>query len=136
MNQITLVHLFSSAALFLLIWFVQIVHYPLFRFLDKENFTNGMIFHQRSISYIVMPLMIAELIVSLYHAYLGEELSYPILAIVIIIWLTTFFISVPLHNKLLVEKDTAVIEQLISSNWIRTLLWTLKALLVFAGEMQ
>ncbi len=133
MNHITLVHLFSSAALFLLIWFVQIVHYPLFRFLDEENFHESMIFHQRSISFIVMPLMLVELVICLYHAYLGQDLSYPILGVVIIIWLTTFFISVPLHNKLLLGKDDAVIDKLINSNWIRTLLWTLKAFLVFTG---
>lgn len=48
---------------------------------------------------------------------------------VALIWLVTFFIQVPLHNKLSEARDKEAISRLVSSNWIRTSLWSLKSIL-------
>ena len=45
------------------------------------------------------------------------------------IWLSTAFIQVPLHRRLLEGYDRHTIEQLIHSNWFRTFAWTLRAVL-------
>lgn len=42
--------------------------------------------------------------------------------VVILIWLVTFFVQVPLHNALSDGYDESTVQQLIKTNWIRTLL--------------
>jgi hypothetical protein len=43
------------------------------------------------------------------------------------IWICTFAVQVPLHHRLAQGFDRAVIEVLIHGNWIRTILWSLRA---------
>ena len=46
-------------------------------------------------------------------------------AIVILMWLITGFISVPLHHKLIVSgHDAEVIRKLVQTNWLRTIGWS------------
>lgn len=53
------------------------------------------------------------------------------LTLVAVVWLATFGLSVPRHDALLRGGyDAAVIESLVSTNWIRTAAWTLRAGLV------
>jgi len=57
------------------------------------------------------------------------DLSNNILVIAIstlLIWISTFFIQVPLHKKIAYKRDLRKIKKLILSNLIRTFLWTLK----------
>lgn len=48
-------------------------------------------------------------------------------ALVALIWLSTFLIQVPIHQQLAKGKDLGLIDRLVRTNWIRTILWTLKA---------
>ncbi|MEM7574752.1 MAG: hypothetical protein AAF433_17740 [Bacteroidota bacterium] len=135
----SLAHLFSLAvswALFGLIWLVQLVHYPSFRYIGDFQAFHG--HHTSSISLIVGPLMLAELAISVYLAWSSSfqwQWLLPLL-MVLLIWANTFFQAVPLHEKLaqqaVVGADSTAmqeqIEALIRVNWPRTILWTLKAL--------
>ena len=49
--------------------------------------------------------------------------------LLIIIWLSTFFIQVPIHNKLL-DEPSNYLTKLVRTNWIRTVLWTVKAMMI------
>ncbi len=114
------------------IWTIQIVHYPSFHYIDKLSFVNFHHFHERRISIIVMPLMILELIssVALYFNDMSNHTFLLNLIVVGLIWCSTFFIQVPIHNILSQKKDNMMIEKLVRTNWIRTFLWTLKMLLI------
>jgi len=115
-----------------LIWTIQLVHYPGFAYVEPAEFTRFHQHHSTSISWIVLPLMVTELGLSAYLAYqfnFNWKYTVPLL-IVLVIWASTFFISVPLHNALMGVKDSANIEQLVATNWIRTVLWSGKALLL------
>jgi len=46
------------------------------------------------------------------------------------IWVATAVLSVPCHHLLSLGHDVSVIERLINTNWVRTVLWTLRGLLV------
>ncbi len=46
------------------------------------------------------------------------------------IWASTFFVQVPLHEKLGGGFDADVQKRLVSTNWIRTIFWTLRGALV------
>lgn len=47
-----------------------------------------------------------------------------------IIWISTFYIQVPIHQRLLEIKDTDLLERLVRTNWIRTAAWTIRGGLV------
>lgn len=130
-----LVNLVLTSMLTCLIWLIQILHYPSFRYVSHEAFTSFEAFHTRSISYIVMPLMLAELGTSIY-LFVFNPKSYLFgicLLIVVLIWASTFLFSIPCHNILSQRHDSAIIEKLISTNWFRTILWTSKFLILIKG---
>ena len=120
-----------------IIWFVQIVHYPLFSLVGKEGFARYEAEHATRTGWVVGPLMCLELVtaaimlsrqyrpqaITLRSAILGA-------ALVALIWLSTGLIQVPLHNRLSLGVDSRVIATLVASNWIRTIAWTVRSALV------
>ena len=131
-NTTLALNLFSSFFLCGLIWVIQIVHYPMFYHLEKNRFSKYIRLHGYRISFIVIPVMIIELLTSIALVFLASQYFYFHIAglvAVSIIWLTTFFVQVPLHNQLAQIKSKFIIRKLIRTNWIRTILWTLNLLL-------
>ena len=121
-------HLAITSALIGLIWTIQIVKYPGFRYVLTENFAAYHDHHARSITWVVLPLMVSELGLVSWLAWENDftwQHLIPLL-LVIGIWASTFLIQVPLHQRLTERKEEADIEKLIRSNWIRTILWTLE----------
>jgi hypothetical protein len=118
----------SSWALFGLIWTIQLVHYPSFRYVS--DFTAFHPHPTSSITIIVMPLMLLEIGLSAYLAYkTGFDWRWAVpLLMVLLIWAITFLKAIPLHDRLSTARDPELIEALIRANWPRTILWTLKAL--------
>ncbi len=124
-------NLLVTFGLFVLIWIIQILHYPSFFFYEEEDFSEAMISHQRGISFITIPLMLTELFVTGWIFYKTPDVYSSVsIFLVFLIWLSTFFIQVPLHEKLLEGKSLILIERLVLTNWIRTFLWSLKLLLL------
>ncbi len=119
-----------SWALFGLIWVVQLVHYPSFHYVDPDRFVAFHQHHTRSISFIVLPLMLVELGLGAVLVWQSDLDWKYITALIIVglIWASTFLIQVPDHNALGKGKDDSLIARLVKTNWIRTVLWTLKAL--------
>ena len=114
-----------------LIFTIQIVHYPTFKFIDSSKFQAFHHFHSSRISTIVAPLMVLELILSGWvFLVLQNTFSLAGLALVALIWSITFFVSVPIHNKLSGGFQKILIQKLILTNWLRTLLWTIKFLMM------
>jgi len=126
-----ILELLVSFGLFVLIWIIQILHYPSFIYYAEETFHHAMISHQKNITFIVLPLMLMELILAFFNLYKFFNSIFLIsLILVILIWLSTFFIQVPIHEKLLHGKDIILINKLIQTNWIRTILWSIKFILL------
>ena len=118
-----------------LIWTIQLVHYPSMRFIPKERFVEYHNFHSIRISFLAMPLMLTELGTSLMLFYQNynnaiQTIFLINLVIVVLIWLSTFLIQVPLHNALSKEKQSEKLSKLICTNWIRTILWTARSILM------
>lgn len=123
---IQFINLIVNAILVGLIWMVQCVHYPSFHFIGKHVDAYHS-FHVRSITPVVAPLMIIELMTSILLFYFDPNLLYGILLLLVVfIWLSTFLIQVPVHQKLKDDWNKEKINFLIKSNWIRTILWSLK----------
>jgi hypothetical protein len=59
------------------------------------------------------------------------------LALTVLIWACTFFVSVPLHGQLGAGGlDVNVIDQLVRTNWVRTLAWTGRVVILGVGLVQ
>lgn len=118
-----------------LIWLIQLVHYPAFKYVAASEFHIFHSFHSQVITFIVGPIMVIELGTGLYLL-LNQKLSlFSSLNFIglMIIWLATAFFSVPTHNKLASVVTPESIAFLVHSNWIRTTLWTLRSgLLIYS----
>ena len=53
-----------------------------------------------------------------------------ILVLVGVIWLSTIFVQAPLHGRLGGGFDAGLHRRLVVSNWVRTVAWALRGLLV------
>lgn len=127
MQDLLLLQLIASTGLLILIWIVQVLHYPTFRYVDQAKFIEFTYFHAKTITFIVGPLMLIELACAAVLVFFQLNLYSGInLLLVIHIWLATAFISVPCHNQLHKSHDTLIIDKLIRTNWIRTIPWTIK----------
>ena len=133
MIYIEKLHLFSTVFMVGAIWLVQVVQYPAFLLVPEESFKTYHAKHSDRISYIVAPAMLLELICAywLFYEFGAKNLVY--LLIIATIFLVTAFVSVPLHNKLVAGKDELIIKKLILTNWIRTVLWSIKLVILFAS---
>ena len=58
---VLLLQLLTTLAMFGLIWFVQIVHYPLFVRVGEPGFRDYAGLHATRTTYVVAPLMLVEL---------------------------------------------------------------------------
>lgn len=133
MNLLLILNLASSLFLAGLIWTIQIVHYPIFHRLETDNFADHIHFHKGAISLLVVPVMTIELGTSAWLAWFASSnLIYHQTGFVtvIIIWLITFFVQVPLHSRLSVARNEKAINHLVKTNWLRTILWSVKAALI------
>ena len=113
-----------------LIWFVQVVHYPLMGAVGASGFAAYHAAHSRLTTLVVGPLMLVEAACTLWIAL--EQPTPPAwlgVALLGVVWGATFFVSVPRHNLLAAGFDAAVIDSLVATNWLRTIAWTLRALL-------
>ena len=132
-NFVLLGHLIFTSIMTGVIWVIQIVHYPSFHFIEKDLYTAFQKFHMNKISIIVIPIMLAELITGM-MLFLDKSSKSPFLiisfVILVLIWLITGVFFSKAHNELIAGYQELVINQLVAMNWIRTLLWTLRLLLL------
>ncbi|WP_156825381.1 hypothetical protein [Leptospira yanagawae] len=119
--------------MFILIWLIQILHYPSFHYIDSSQFSKFHSFHSNRITWLVAPLMGIELVSAMALIYLlPSSILFQInLVGVFVLWMFTFFVSVPIHNKLKTRKEDHQIKRLIVTNWFRTMLWSLRLVMLF-----
>ena len=126
-------HLVLASIMVGVIWVIQLVHYPSFRYTDKEKYVSFQIFHMRNISFIVMPVMVLELLsgllLVLYHSN-HESLLRISFILLLIIWLVTALFFAQIHQKLSKGYDETLVRKLVSLNWIRTLIWTIRTIII------
>jgi hypothetical protein len=131
---ILLIHAAVTLMLVGLIWTIQVVHYPLFRFVGTQNWLAYENAHLGAITMLVAPLMLIELGTGflLIGGMQGVSVPQALIGMGLIgaIWLVTMFVNVPQHNLLAVSFDAQAHTALVASNWIRTVAWTLRGALI------
>ena len=118
-----------------LIWLIQLVHYPLFNYVGSKEFR---IFHENHkilITPVVGIVMIVELVTSgiiIFQIPNGIPNWTTIVGIILlgVIWFSTLLFQIPFHNKLSTNFDENVLMMLINTNWIRTICWSLRGIIV------
>ena len=138
-------HLIACAFMTGLIWEIQRVHYPMFlalRSLPLPEFQQWMNFHTAHITVIVGPVMLFEaatgaLLVLNPPKDIPQWLTLSNLVLIAIIFVATAFFSIPNHHHLR-EKgfDETVINNLVNGNWIRTIAWSLRLILLMGYLIQ
>ena len=118
-----------------LIWFVQIVHYPLFGYVGSKEFETFHEHHKILITPVVGFVMIVELVTTgilIFQIPVGIPNWTVIVGIILIgvIWISTLFLQIPYHNKLSSKFDKNVLMMLVNTNWIRTICWSLRGIIV------
>ncbi len=126
--QFVVLELVVTSLLVGLIWVIQLIVYPSFNYIAEEKWQSFHQLHSYRISCIVTWLMPLELILALLIISNNETsvLALFSLALLVIVWLSTFLLQVPAHNKLSKTRSPKVVLFLINSNWLRTIAWTLK----------
>lgn len=121
----------ATWALVGLIWTIQWVHYPLLAGFDRARFSELHAAHTRRIGAIVAPLMLIEAATAVAAAALvGDAWSALGLVLLLVVWGVTAGVSMPCHRRLSSGFDEGVHRRLVSSNWIRTLAWSARGVLV------
>ena len=130
MALVWLLHLLTTWMMTGIIWFVQVVHYPLFARVGEANFTQYEGHHTWRTGLVVAPLMLIELATAGLWLWEAPHVAWRWvnLALLGVIWLSTALIQVPLHTRLSQGYDPAAQQRLVRSNWIRTIAWSLRAL--------
>jgi len=134
---VVIVQFAATSYLVGVIWLIQVVHYPMLGQLDPACASDACRQHATRITPVVGIPMLAEVAAALALAW-PSLLSIPPgariaawigLALLAAIWISTFALQVPQHEKLAKqtgEIDSPAVRALVSTNWIRTALWTLR----------
>jgi len=140
-KYIVLANLLITGFLTGLIWYVQVVHYPQFADVGEAAFAQYHTRHSTLTTYIVAAPMVGELALAVALIFVRPPafpapLAWLAAALVGVVWLATFFVSVPLHEQLGGGYDRTRINQLVRTNWLRTAAWTTRLALLAYGCAQ
>ncbi len=135
MEILLLAHLAATLVMVGIIWFVQVVHYPLFAGVGREGFATYAAQHSRWTTWVVAPPMLVEAATGLgllvrAPAGIPRTALWLGLALLLVIWLSTALLQVPRHTTLGRGWDAAAHRVLVAGNWLRTAAWTLRGVLV------
>lgn len=111
-------------------WVVQLVTYPALALVGKAEFGRYHAAHTRGMGWVAGAPMVLELGLAAWLAWAaypawGAGRALGQLALVAAVWLATFFIAVPFHNRLEAGGYNYIaLDGLRRTNWLRTLAWT------------
>ena len=136
-QSVLIFYLLISFGLVVLIWLVQLIIYPNFQYLSDDQLYKWHKIYTPRITFVVAPLMILQLLLSVYVLFLQINLlTVSSTLLVVLNWLITFIFFVPLHVKLDQDsKDQQLLKKLVSFNWYRTIIWSCVFFIVLAEQM-
>lgn len=135
MNAVLLIHAVATFSMVGLIWFVQLVHYPLFAQVGNAEFVDYEVQHTRRTSWTVAMFMPAEAITAAWLVLdvppgVSGELAVLGGVLVLALWISTAAWQAPIHSRLTVGYEPELQRRLVRSNWFRTVLWSARGGLV------
>ncbi len=134
-SLVLVVHLVTTQAMVGVIWFVQVVHYPLFGGVGAAEFRAYAAAHGRRTTWVVAPPMLLEVGTALLLVW-RRPVAMPAwsawagLLLLAVVWGSTFGLQVPRHEELGAGFDARAHRRLVRTNWLRTTAWTARGALV------
>ncbi|MEX6626383.1 hypothetical protein [Tenacibaculum salmonis] len=123
--------------LVVLIWIVQRIIYPSFLYYKTSKLLIWHTKYMARFSTIVIPLMLGQLVLSIYQLFIDiNSNSLIVFGIIVLLWMSTFLQFVPIHTRIskgIVTEE--MLKKLVYKNWIRTILWTLLFLYHFINNL-
>ena len=134
MNLLVVLNAASAWVMTGLIWFVQIVHYPLLAIVPVKNARETAVEHQARTSRVVMLPMVVEGVTTLWlmfdrPAAVEWWLAWAGGVCVAVALASTVLLSVPRHSRMATEPTDTVGRELVVTNWPRTVAWTLHGII-------
>lgn len=127
------VHAATTLFMVGVIWFVQIVHYPLFQCVGEAGFAKYERQHTRRTGYVLTVPMLVEFATAAALAWrLGGGLAWSGFGLLAVIWLSTWVWQVPAHRRLEQGFDDATHRRLVGTNWVRTAAWSARGIIALA----
>ena len=115
------------------IWFVQIVHYPLFHRVGEARFAEYERQHTQRTGYVLALPMLVEFATAAALAWrLGGRLAWSGFGLLTVIWLSTWLWQVPAHRRLERGFDAGAFRRLVVTNWLRTVAWSARGFIALA----
>lgn len=135
---VLIVHIAAAVYLTGLIWFVQIVHYPLLQYVPRDAFTEYQQRHQRYTAFALAPPMIVEALTGLLIAMdppggLSHQWAWIGLGLLALNWLSTAYVQAPILTRLTQGYEDRLARQLVLTNWIRTAVCSTRTVWVLAA---
>lgn len=111
------------------IWFVQVVHYPLLAIVPVESARATALEHQPRTARVVGLPMAVEGVTTLWLMFdrpadVAWWLAWAGGVAVAVALLSTVLLSVPRHERMAERPDATVGRELVVTNWPRTVAWT------------
>ena len=134
MNLIVVLNAASALVMTGVIWFVQIVHYPLLAIVPVENAKVVAGEHQSRTAWVVGAPMAVEGVTTLWLMFdrpvdVPWQLAWAGGVCVAIALLCTVLLSVPRHARMAENPDAKVGRELVLTNWPRTVAWSLHGII-------
>jgi len=127
------VHAATTLFMVGVIWFVQIVHYPLFSRVGGAAFAGYERDHVRRTGRVVALPMLLELATAIAAVWVLEDaLTWAGLALLAVVWASTGLWQVPAHRRLEDGFDTLIHRRLVCTNWVRTVAWSARGVMACA----
>ena len=123
------------------IWFVQLVHYPLFAVVGAREWEAYHREHSRRTTWVVMAPMVLDLatslaLVAVAPAGMDSGLAAAGALAAVVSWVATGILAVPAHRRLGKSWHAGTGRRLTRTNWVRTLAWSAHAVIVLVGVGQ
>ena len=125
-----------------MIWSMQILEYPLFALVGKEEFPAYHMRHNRGLPFLVILPSIAAFVSAVVliftrPARLSIWACIVVAVLDLLIIIATVALEAPLHARLDREGySPAIIRRLVLGNWIRTVLWTTNSIILLVLTAQ
>lgn len=134
-DVVLLLNLVATFTMVGVIWFVQVVHYPLLAVVPVESASTVAVDHQRRTGWVVMLPMTIEGFTTLgLLKWVPEGVAWWVP------WLNgvflavalgcTVLLSVPRHARMAAKPDASVGRELVLTNWPRTIAWSARGVVV------
>ena len=132
---------FATCVMVGVIWFVQVVHYPLLATIGQDRASEIAQEHQRRTGWVVGAPMAIEGVTALWllvqrPQHVNVLLPWLAAILLAVALASTLFLSVPLHEKMANSPTADIGARLVRTNWPRTVAWTLRGVVTFVMLVQ